>query len=232
MMMSLKLAKMTNENKSNDMIIKNGFYIVPELEEIITESLKGVIQSRVNHRLKLEFSEDSDFSDIDHLITEIIEMSDDESFEFFKLESKTEKEIEVLSRIRFYFVLFLKKSSNRFLKVQSSGSKKEICELWSVTCRMMLIFKNMVGNEHYGLIKFCKIFILKNIEFLNQVGMAMSFLVLCELCPAFVCNYCYPVVNTSSEIYFLSMDLAEKNPFFNDLIIKHNDRWSQFYEVI
>ena len=67
----------------------------------------------------------------------------------------------------------------------------------------------------------------KNISFVNLHGSAHSFLLLCELVPAFVCEDCHPFVDRSSPIYNESIE--QLNEFFMKLKDKHIEKWNLFY---
>ena len=148
-------------------------------------------------------------------------MTDEELEDFFNLEGKNELELKTLYEIRVCFIEHQKKLQNEMLRTRSNES-------WSKICENILRFKQMILNEDYGLAPFFKTTIMKAIYLLNMNGSAHSFLLLCELCPDFVCKDCYPVVNFESSGYSYSID--NLGNFFSELKSKHIEKWSQYFE--
>ena len=89
-------------------------------------------------------------------------------------------------------------------------------EHWIDICEMVILYKNMVTNPDYGLTMWFKSFIFKNLQFIKENGLITSFLVVCEFCPDFVTDDCYPII--AKEISSTSLKACRNKKVFKDLL--------------
>lgn len=185
------------------------FYIEPSIQNEIENALNETIKYEYDNRLIIQnFME----TPIDQIRTFLLKHKSDD----FELENKNENEIKKLSLIRSYFIRFI----SHLIKKKNMNSWIEICEF-------TLLYKYMITDPDYGFVMWFKSFILKNLEFLKENGVITSFLVICEFCPDFVTDNCYPIIYP----YVQSDGIrASKRTVFTKLLNTHYMKWEKYME--
>lgn len=208
----------------NNMIKFRGFHVREYLVDEIKSALDEVIPVQSNTKIKSVINPHlHNFKEISEMI---LKMSDEETEKFFNLEDKNDFEILELAGIRCEFIRHSHILANKMLNC--SKGELERTFVFNEICQHVIIYKNMILNEEYGLTGYFKAVILKSLEFLNDNGIAQSFLMLCEFCPDFICDDCYPIINKTSKTYVYSVEIL--NEFFKNLKSKHIEKWIKFFE--
>lgn len=154
-----------------------------------------------------------------------IPTEDDEAIEFFNIENKTLEQLNCLKTIRHKFYEFLVQIKKVLSK---SINAKNAVDTYLELMIEVIKHKHMITNEHYGFSGWFKTFILETIQTMYISGLVPSFIVLCEFCPDFVCDDCYPMFNRFSASYKYSLNLVLKNEFMSKIFIKHIDKWHRY----
>jgi len=208
------------------------FYIKDGLQEELTQALDETHNIPLHPSLKI--IDEIDLSPItrswfrllrEHALKPI-PSEDDEAIEFFSIENKTEQQLNCLKTIRHKFDGFLVQTKDILSKVITTES---VIDTYFALTIEVVKHKHMITNEHYGFSGWFKSFILHNIRYMYMIGMFSSFIVLCEFCPDFVCDDCYPVFNRFSPSFKYSLDLVFKNEFMMKIFIKHIDKWYKYF---
>ena len=220
-----KSGSMASLNKNNMFMVNfNGVKFMVDgkiIDEVKTALNETISDEQHPSFLSIQKNSLTRSMKVDNIYDTLKTMTDEELEDFFKIEGKNEFELKTLYEIKLCFIEHQKKLSDKMIQNRS-------IESWSKICENILRFKQMILNEDYGLALFFKSAIMKAIQLLNMNGSAHSFLLLCELCPEFVCEDCYPVVNFCSSCFSDSID--HLGDFFVGLKSKHIEKWSKYFE--
>jgi len=195
------------------------FYIIPsvqkEIENALLETIDYPTDERVkNKHLTLENNLES---------VRLFLLTANETHTDFEVENKDEEDLKNLRLIRGYFLSYIRLKQNE-MSLTSYGVFQT--EHWIDICEMVILYKNMITNPDYGLTMWFKSFILKNLEFLKENGLITSFLVVCEFCPDFVTDDCYPII--SKEISSTSLRACSSKKSFIKLLNIHSSKWKKY----
>lgn len=184
------------------------FYILPsvqkEIENALLETIDYPMDARLGSNVKLE-------KDIESI--RLFLLTANETHTDFEVENKDEKDLKDLRLIRAHFLKYIKMKQDE-ISLTSYGVFQT--EHWIDICEMVILYKNMVTNPDYGLTMFFKTFILKNLQFIKENGLITSFLVVCEFCPEFVSDDCYPII--AKEISSTSLQACRNKKVFKHLL--------------
>ena len=184
------------------------FYILPsvqkDIENALFETIDYPMDARLGRNVKLE-------KDIESI--RLFLLTANETHTDFEVENKDEKDLKDLTLIRAHFLKYIKMKQDE-ISLTSYGVFKT--EHWIDICEMVILYKNMVTNPDYGLTMFFKAFIIKNLEFIKNNGLITSFLVVCEFCPDFVTDDCYPII--AKEISSTSLQACCNKKVFKHLL--------------
>jgi len=192
------------------------FYIIPSIQQEIENALLETIDYPMDERL-------IDKLNLQQYISEIRWFLFAENETDFEVENNNEEEIKNLKLIRTQFLSYIKLNQEKMRK--SNGKIQTKC--WIDICEIVILYKNMVTNPDYGLSMWFKSFIIKNLVFLKENGLITSFLVLCEFCPDFVTDDCYPII--AKEISLTSIEACSSR-IFKKLLDKHKPKWKKYME--
>ena len=194
------------------------FYILPsvqkDIENALFETIDYPMDARLGSNVKLE-------KDIESI--RLFLLTANETHTDFEVENKDEKDLKDLRLIRAHFLKYIKMKQDE-ISLTSYGVFQT--EHWIDICEMVILYKNMITNPDYGLTMWFKSFILKNLEFLKENGLITSFLVVCEFCPDFVTDDCYPII--SKEISSTSLRACSSKKSFIKLLNIHSSKWKKY----
>ena len=184
------------------------FYILPsvqkDIENALFETIDYPMDARLGSNVKLE-------KDIESI--RLFLLTANETHTDFEVENKDEKDLKDLRLIRAHFLKYIKMKQDE-ISLTSYGVFQT--EHWIDICEMVILYKNMVTNPDYGLTMFFKTFILKNLQFIKENGLITSFLVVCEFCPEFVTDDCYPII--AKDISSTSLQACRNKKVFKHLL--------------
>ena len=185
------------------------FYILPSVQKEIENALLETIDYPMDDRLRSNhLNLKKDLESIRFFL-----LSANQTHTDFEVENKDEEDLKDLRLIRGYFLQYIKMKQNEMC-LTSYGVFQT--EHWIDICEMVILYKNMVTNPDYGLTMWFKSFIIKNLQFIKENGLITSFLVVCEFCPEFVSDDCYPII--AKEISSTSLQACRNKKVFKHLL--------------
>ena len=195
------------------------FYIIPSVQKEIENALLETIDYPTDERVKNKhLTLENDLESV-----RLFLLTANETHTDFEVENKDEEDLKNLRLIRGYFLSYIRLKQNE-MSLTSYGVFQT--EHWIDICEMVILYKNMITNPDYGLTMWFKSFILKNLEFLKENGLITSFLVVCEFCPDFVTDDCYPII--SKEISSTSLRACSSKKSFIKLLNIHSSKWKKY----
>lgn len=154
-------------------------------------------------------------------------------YEFWKDKGPTKSvswDMDNMNDDEFYQACKLRAQLKKYFKILEARSKQlgNPLDHWAPLCEMVLLYKDMILNPDYNFVKWFKGFVLQNVDYLSQHGFMYSFLVLCEFCPEFVTDDCFPVVYKEADSYGF-----EEWPglgLIHVLRLKNADKWNKYVQ--
>lgn len=198
------------------------FYIVPSVKKEIENALDEIIDYPCDIRLKITIPSMGKIESIRSFLMECIVSEPPCDFE---LENREEYEIEKLRLIRVCFLNYVKFLQKKMIDTKDAQIQ---VDYWAEICEMSILYKDMITNPDYGLTMWFKSFILKNLQFIKENGMLPSFLVVCEFCPDFVTDDCYPIIDKGRSASGHRPCLTKV--LLNELLHKHYNKWKKYMQ--
>jgi len=194
------------------------FYIEPSIQKEIENALDETIDYPMDNRLRHNVNRIKDLEAIRYFLLKANKTHTD-----FEIENKGEEDLKNLRLIRTYFLSYIRIKQN---EMRLTNYVVFQTEYWIDICEMVILYKDMVTNPDYGLTMWFKAFIIKNLEFIKDNGLITSFLVLCEFCPEFVTDDCYPII--SKKISSTSIQACTTRSLFINLLKIHHSKWKKY----
>ena len=158
-------------------------------------------------------------------LPEINFTNEEDAIKFFNLENKTDSQLDLMYLIRKRFCNFVVQNETEISKTISG---RDLVRSQFNLVLQTLRHKHMILNEDYGFTAWFKLFIVSKIINKFDYGYAFAFIALCEFCPDFVCDDCYPAFNRNTASFTYSLELVFENEFMMKLFAKHIEKWHKY----
>jgi|694.fasta_scaffold00008_199 hypothetical protein len=208
---------MNSSSSIINMIIFRNFYI----DESKKDEIETALDECIEHPLHPKLVSKSVVSAKDYSVKDLTRFLIQSSTTDFSIDEDVNK-LFYQRKIRFYFIKYMQFKVREFINETSSDEKTlRLSELYS----MILLYRPMITNFEYGFSSWFKTFIEQTIEFVTQ-GLLISFLFLCEFCPDFVTDDCYPKFNCVASHYV--KQIATTDVSFINLFVKHQSKCEKY----
>jgi hypothetical protein len=156
-------------------------------------------------------------------------------YEFWKDKDPTKPvswDMDHMNDDEFYQACKLRAQLKKYLKILEARARQlgNPLDHWAPLCEMVLLYKDMILDPDYNFVKWFKGFVIQNLEYLSQHGLMYSFLVLCEFCPEFVTDDCFPVVYKKAKPLSYGFEEWPGLGLIRLLRFKHAEKWNKYVQ--